>query len=241
MPLEGTVSDESPRRAVNRLIEGLPHKDRHRVLARGEPVELTLGAILCEPDQRYRHVYFPLTGYISLVAMSSGHQPLEMGMIGDEGMLGVTLVLGIGAAPLRGVVQGSGTTLRMSTSQLPRGLRDSPSLCDTLNRYLYVLTAQLSQSVTCTRFHEVAARLARWLLMTHDRVDADHFHLTHQFLADMLGVRRSAVTIAAGALRYRKLIRYVRGEISILSREGLEDASCECYKAEVDDYARPFI
>jgi CRP-like cAMP-binding protein len=129
----------------------------------------------------------------------------------------------------------------MSTSQLRRGLRESPSLRGTLNRYLYVLTAQLSQSVTCTRFHEVEARLARWLLMTHDRAHADHFHLTHQFLADMLGVRRSAVTIAAGTLRNRKLIRYVRGEINILSREGLEAASCECYKAEVDDYARQFI
>jgi CRP-like cAMP-binding protein len=236
--LESAVSVESPAPVVNRLIDGLPRRERHRVLARAEPVDLSFGAILCEPDQRYPHVYFPLTGFISLVTTVDGHEPLEMGMIGNEGMLGVTMVLGIGAAPLRGVVQGAGTALRMTVPQLRRELRDCPGLLRALNRYLYVLMAQLTQTATCSRFHEVEARLARWLLMTHDRAHADHFHLTHQFLADMLGVRRSAVTIAAGALRKRKLIRYVRGEISILSRVGLEDASCECYEAVVDDYTR---
>lgn len=234
------MSVESPGRVVNRLLECMPRKERQRMLARGEPVDLSFGTILCEPDQRYRHVYFPLTGFISVVAKVGGHQPLEMGMIGNEGMLGVTLVLGIGVAPLRGVVQGSGSALRMTVAQLRRGLRDSPSLLRVLNRYLYVLMAQLSQTTICTRFHEVEARLARWLLMTHDRAHAGHFHLTHEFLADMLGVRRSAVTIAAGALRERKLISYVRGEIRVLSRQGLEAASCECYRAGVDDYTRVF-
>jgi CRP-like cAMP-binding protein len=231
MPLESAVSVELPERAVNHLLEGLPRKDRHRILAQGEPVNLDFGAILCEPDQCYRHVYFPLTGIISLVATVGEHQPLEMGMIGNEGMLGVTLVLGVGVAPLRGVVQGPGTALRMSVPQLRRGLRDCPALLRTLHRYLYALMGQLSRTTACTRFHEVEPRLARWLLMTHDRAHADHFHLTHQLLADMLGVRRSAVTIAAGALRRKKLIRYVRGEIRILSRKGLEAASCECYTA----------
>jgi CRP-like cAMP-binding protein len=225
---------------VNRLLEGMPRKERQRMLARGEAVNLTFGSILCEPEQLYRHVYFPLSGYISVVAKVGGHQSLEMGMIGNEGMLGVTLVLGIGAAPLRGVVQGSGTALRMTVPHLRRGLRDSPGLLRVLNRYLYVLMTQLSQTTICTRFHEVEARLARWLLMTHDRAHADHFHLTHEFLAEMLGVRRSAVTIAAGALRERRLIRYVRGDISVLSRQGLEAASCECYKVGVDDYTRLF-
>lgn len=211
------------------------------MLARGQPVDLTFGDILCERDQRYRHVYFPLTGLISLVTTLGDHQPLEMGMIGNEGMLGVTLVLGIGAAPLRGVVQGSGSALRMTVAQLRRGLRDNPGLLRTLNRYLYVLMAQLAQTTACNRFHEVESRLARWLLMTHDRVQGDQFRLTHQFLANMLGVRRSAVTIAAGTLRKRKLIGYVRGEITITSRRGLEDASCECYEAAAGDFARSAV
>lgn len=227
-------------RVVNRLIEGLPRKERNQLLSHCMPVELIFGATLCEPDQLFRHVYFPLTGFISLVATSDGHQPLEIGLIGNEGMLGMTLALGVNAIPLRGVVQGAGTALRMSASQLRRGLRDSPVLLRTLNRYLYAVMAQLSQSAVCTRFHEIEPRLARWLLLTHDRAHADHFHLTHQFLADMLGVQRSAVTIAAGALQSRKLIHYTRGEISILSRKGLEAASCECYSAVIEDYAKLF-
>jgi CRP-like cAMP-binding protein len=138
------------------------------------------------------------------------------------------------------VVQGSGTALQMTTLQLRRELRDNLSLRLTLKRYLFVLIAQLSQSAACTRFHEVDARLARWLLMTHDRAHADQFHLTHQYLADMLGVQRSAVTIAAGSMQKRKLIRYVRGDIRILDRRGLEAASCECYDAVIEDYARLF-
>lgn len=225
---------------TNRLIDGLPRKERARILQQCEPVDLVFGTILCEPDQPFRHVYFPLQGFISLLAPMRGHQPLEMGLIGSEGMLGATLVLGVEAVPLRGLVQGNGSALRMSAAQLKRELRDSPALLRRLNRYLYVLMAQLSQTAACTRFHEVEARLVRWLLMTHDRAHADHFHLTHKFLADMLGVRRSGVTIAAGDLQHRGLIRYTRGEINILDRKGLEAASCECYAAVVQDYEQVF-
>lgn len=228
---------ESPAPAVNRLIERLPRKERRGLLARGEPVDLTFGETLCEQEHRYRHVYFPLTGFISLVATVRGHQPLEIGMIGNEGMLGATLAFGIDTAPLRGVVQGTGIALRLTAPQFRCGLRDGPGLLRVLNRYLYVLMAQLSQMVACTRFHGVEVRLARWLLMTRDRAHADHFYLTHQFLADMLGVRRSAVTIAAGALQERELIHYIRGNITILSRRGLEAASCECYGTAASDYA----
>ena len=225
---------------VNHLIEELPRAARDRILKLCEPVELEFGTIVCEADQRLRHVYFPLTGYISLVAKVGLHPPLEIGLIGNEGMLGATLALNVNAADLRGIVQGPGTALRMTATQFQRELRSSSALRRVLKRYVYVLLAQLSQSAACGRFHAIRARLARWLLMTHDRAHADHFRLTHQYLADMLGVQRSAITIAAGALQRKKLIRYKRGAIFIVSRRGLEAASCECYQAALDDHSRMF-
>ena len=225
---------------VNHLLNELPRIDRHRTLARCESVDLVVGATLCETDEPLRHVYFPLSGFISLVTKVGDHRPLELGLVGSEGMLGATLVLGVNTAPQRAVVQGSGIALRMSKQELAGELRENPYLARSLNRYLYVWIAELSQSTACARFHDVEARLSRWLLTTHDRAAADHFCLTHEFLADMLGVRRSAITIAAGGLRRRRLIQYVRGEIRILDRRGLEAASCECYGAGRAQYTRTF-
>ncbi len=225
---------------VNRLLQGLQTKDCARIMERCEPVELVFGDILCEPSQAFRHVYFPRTGFISRVTTLGGHQPLEMGLIGNEGMLGVTLVLGINAAPMRAVVQGAGAALRMTAAQFRRELRQSPGLLRVLNRYLYVLVTQFAQLAACAYFHEIEPRLACWLLMTHDRAHADHFHLTQAFLAGMLGVRRSGVTIAAGALQSREIIHYTRGEIHILDRKGLEAASCGCYSAQIENYERIF-
>jgi CRP-like cAMP-binding protein len=225
---------------VNRLLEGLPRGARDKVLALCEPVDLKFGALLCEANEPLRHVYFPLTGFISLVALVKHHPPLEIGLIGNEGMLGATLALDVAGARLRGIVQGSGNALRMTAPQLRRLLRNSGALRRTLNHYLFVLLAQQSRSIACSRFHEIKSRLARWLLMTHDRAHADHFHLTHQYLADMLGVQRSAVTIAAGTLQRNKVIRYVRGDIFVLDRRALEAASCECYRAVIEDHQRQF-
>ena len=224
----------------NRLLEGLPRKERDRILRRCESVELTFGTILCEPGAPYRHIYFPVTGFISTVATLDTHQPLEIRLIGNEGMLGATLALGVNAVPLRALVQGTGAAWRMSAALFQRSMRDCPALPRMLRRYLYVLVAQLSQGNGCNRFHDVEARLARWLLLTHDRAHADHFHLTHEFLADMLGVRRSGITIAAGALQRSALIGYTRGAIRILDRKGLEARSCECYAAGLKDYALQF-
>jgi CRP-like cAMP-binding protein len=235
---ESRVSAAVEGSGINRLLDELPRKDRQRAVERCEYVDLVLGATLCETDEPLRHVYFPVNGFISLVTKVGGHKPLELGLIGSEGMLGVTAVLGVDSAPQRAIVQGAGTALRMSKPQLDLELRKSPHLTRSLNRYLYGWVVQLSQNTACNRFHEVEARLARWLLMTHDRAHADHFHLTHEFLADMLGVRRSAVTIAAGELRRRRLIQYVRGEIRILDRGGLESTSCECYDAVRSHCAR---
>jgi CRP-like cAMP-binding protein len=226
--------------AVNRLLEELPRNTRGRFLRQCAQVSLDFGAVLCESDRSYRHVYFPLSGFISLVAAVGDHPPLEIALIGNEGMLGATLVLGIPQARLQGVVQGTGTALRMPATRFRRELRSSPALRKLMGRYLYVVLTQLSRSTVCTRFHQAEPRLARWLLLTHDRAHADQFHLTHQYLAGMLGLRRSAVTIAAGTLQRRKLIRYSRGKIEVLDRSGLEAACCDCYEAAIADYRRMF-
>lgn len=234
------MSVKAPLHILSLLIEGLPVKQRKQLLESCEPVDLVFGNVLHEANQPIRHVYFPLSGFISLVTTLDGHQPLEMGLIGNEGMLGATLALGIGLAPMRAVVQGSGSALRISSQLFKQELLSSPALLRSLKRYLYVVLAQLSQSAACTHFHAIEPRLARWLLMTHDRAHADHFHLTHEFLADMLGVRRSGVSIAAAALQARGLISYSRGEINILDRVGLERAACECYAALQADYRAQF-
>jgi CRP-like cAMP-binding protein len=224
-----TMPTAPPLPLANLLLGKLPKRESHKLIAQCETVELTFGNILCERGDRFDYVYFPLSGFISLVSQIEGHPPLEMGLIGNEGMLGVMLALGIDRVPLRGVVQGPGEALRMSAGNFRKALNDSQALSRSVFRYLYSTYTQVTQTATCNRFHEVEARLSRWLLMTHDRAHCDHFHLTHHFLADMLGVQRSAVTIAAGALQHRGLIHYSRGEINILDRKGLEASSCECY------------
>jgi CRP-like cAMP-binding protein len=224
----------------NRLIAGLPRRERKRILDSCEKLDLAFGDIVSERNKSVAYVYFPLTCFISLVATLKGHPPLEMGLIGNEGMLGATVILGVNVAPLRAVVQGAGTALRINTVDFRLILGEGKALPRTINRYLYVMLAQLSQTAACNHFHEIEPRLARWLLMTHDRAHADHFHLTHEFLADMLGVRRSGITVAAGALQAKNLIGYTRGEISILDRTGLEAAACECYEVVNRDYQQLF-
>lgn len=199
-------------------------------------IELTFGDVLFETGQATRYVYFPLNGFISQLTLLDGRQSLEMALIGNEGMVGGTLLLGVPSAPMRAIVQGSGYVLRMKAADLKRELIECVQFHKILNRYLYVTLRQLPQMAACTHFHEIEPRLARWLLMTHDRSFSDSFHLTHQFLASMLGVRRSGVTIAAGALQLKKLIDYRRGEITILNRRGLEKASCTCYRTLINDY-----
>jgi CRP-like cAMP-binding protein len=225
---------------LSHLIEGLPSRQRQQLLSRCESVDLVFGNVLHEANQPIRHVYFPLSGFISQVTALPGHLPLEMGLIGNEGVLGASLALGVSRAPMRAVVQGSGSALRISSGVFKQELRKSPALLRSLKRYLYVLMAQLSQSTACIHFHAIEPRLARWLLLTHDCAHADHFHLTHEFLAGMLGVRRSSVSIAAAALQARGLISYKRGEIKILDRVGLEQAACECYAVLVADYRAQF-
>jgi CRP-like cAMP-binding protein len=222
----------------NALLAAMPRKDSQRFLAGCEPVELAFAEVLTEPGERIRHVYFPMASCISVVKRINTHACLEVGLIGNEGMLGITLVLGVDVAPLRAVVQGKGTSLRMRAVAFRRELAQSPALQNRLKKYLYVILAQRAQTAACARFHVVEARLARWLLMTLDRSQSNTFHVTHEVLAQMLGVRRVGVTTAATALQNRKLIRYSRGDVTVLDRSGLEDAACVCYAANKTSYAR---
>lgn len=228
-----------PRAAeANRLLAALGRRDLRRVLAASEVVAIAFAEELYVPGAPISHVYFPTQGFISLIMPVDATASIEVGLVGSEGMFGIPLALGVDESPVRAVVQGAGFAVRMPAARFLRELARIRALRSGMERYAYVHLTQLAQTAACTRFHVVEARLARWLLMTQDRAHAESFHVTQAFLALMLGVRRVGVTKAAGALQRRGLIRYARGDITVVDRRGLKSAACGCYRADLDAYQR---
>ncbi len=185
-------------------------------------------------------MYFPIDGFISLVAVVPGKPGVEVGMVGREGMLGSQLALGVSQSPLHAVVQGAGSALRIGKVAFRAELVQNPPLQRAIDKYIAVVMAQLATSAVCLRFHEIGPRLARWLLMSQDRAHSDTFEMTHEFLSYMLGVRRVGITVAAGGLQRSGLIEYRRGVLTVLDRPGLRKAACGCYALDQLAYAQQF-
>ena len=225
---------------TNQLISALPAKERSRLVASCDEVDLEFADVLGDSGEQIRHVYFPLDAFVSLVTPIEQAAVLEVGMVGNEGMHGISLALGVNIWPLHSIVQRGGSALRMSAAAFIREHNRSLPLQRTLDHYVYVLMRQLAQSAVCTRFHVVEARLARWLLMTQDRAHSPTFDVTHKVLALMLGVRRTGVSEAANSLQKRNLIAYHRGRVTVLNRSSLKVVSCTCYSEDKRSYAQLF-
>ncbi|HKH92825.1 MAG TPA: Crp/Fnr family transcriptional regulator [Gemmatimonadaceae bacterium] len=212
----------------NRLLAALAPGELESLIPALESMPLVAGMPIYEPNQTISHVYFPISGIISMVSeMQEG--TVEVGAVGSEGMTGLPLVLKARTMPSRAFVQVPGHAYRMRETDLFRAMGESPRFERLLYRYVLALFDQTAQHAACNRLHALEERCARWLLMTHDRVDGDVLPLKHQFLAQMLGVHRPAVTLAAGALQKAGVIRYSRGKVTVLDRGALESASCACY------------
>ena len=221
----------------NHLLAALPRKDYKKLLPFLEPVKLTYEEVLYEAHAPIRHVYFPMDCFVSMLTTVESQRAAEVGLIGSEGMVGLPVALGVAVSPFRALVQGGGTAMRMKLTDFRREFGANTALRRELFLFTHLLMIQIAQTAACNRFHPVAQRMARWLLMTHDRVNSSEFRITQEFLALMLGVQRAGVSVAGGSLQKRKLIAYRRGTVTILDQRGLAAAACGCYKTVKDIYA----
>ncbi len=222
----------------NKLLAKLPREELEVVSPDLDPVQLPLKMVLHEPFESIEHVYFVERGVVSMVNEPESGDIIEFATIGPEGMVGFPILLGTSSVPSRAIAQIPGDALRMRAPDLERALPRTPTLHKLLMRYLMALLNQVAQSTSCNRLHEVQERCARWLLQTHDRIEGDTFPLTQEFLSQMLGVHRPTVTLAAAMLQKAGLIDYTRGKIRIADRQGLEAASCSCYRLIRSEYDR---
>jgi len=233
------VPNESrPPPIQNQLLAALPGNVYKRLMPHLESVPLPFMEILYESGEVIKHVYFPNEGLISLLVVMGDKTPREVGLIGNEGMLGTTVALGMNATPIRALIQMPGSAMRLKTQAFRGELKRGGAFQNVLQRYSHALFTLVSQSAACISLHAVDKRLSRWLLMTHDRAPGDEFEMKHEFMAMMLGVTRSVVTRAAGSLQKEKMISYTRGRVTILDRRRLEASACECHAVVKAEYSR---
>ncbi len=221
----GSAQNGSP---MNHLLEALPADERTQLMSHLRPAHLIVKTVLFDPGQPIESVYFPVDGVVSLVTPLADGNIVEVATIGNEGIVGVPLVAG-GSLAVRAISQVGGRSFRMDARTFATEFERLDNFRSLVQRYIQALFGQISQAAACNRLHSNEERLSRWLLMSRDRVGTDTFPITHEFLGQMLGSRRATVTLSAGLLQAAGLIRYHRGRVTIVDREGLESVSCECY------------
>lgn len=229
---------ETNQPAENRLLAALPRAEYERLRPKLEPVSFTLGEVIYEFGGQLHYVYFPINSIVSLLYTMENGTSAEMGLTGHDGVVGIALFMGGDTMPNRAVVQSAGTAWRMKAKALQDEFALGGKFQQLLLRYTQALITQISQTAVCNRLHSVDQQLCRWLLLSHDRVDSNQLIMTQELIADMLGVRREGVTVAAGRLQDAGAISYVRGRITILDRQKLEATVCECYRVVKDEFDR---
>ena len=232
------MSENSPKTIINKILAALPTSEYKRIAPHLEPISFLGGEIVHEPGEKINTVYFPNQAMISLVSIMNDGSTTETGLIGNEGIVGLPVILGGDTTTSRSIIQIPGTAMKMSADLLKREFNRGEKLQKLLLLYTQALLTQVSQSAACNRQHTIEERLARWLLSVQDCVLSDELPLTQEFIANMLGTRRSGVTVAAGMLQQAGMIRYNRGRITILNQQDLEETACECYRLIQSEFIR---
>ena len=223
-------------RPANKILTALPHDEFERLRPKLRDVSFNIGYIVYRPEDQINSIYFINSGIISWLATLEDGNTVEAGVIGPEGLAGVSVLLGASSTPNQGLAQSEVQASRISAQDLITEFRKNGKLNELILRFVHSMFTQVAQTAACNRMHTLDQRLARWLLMTHDRTDGDHVPLTQEFLSRMLGVRRAGVSVAANSLRQQRVIDYHRGDIRIIDREGVEKVSCECYEIVKQEY-----
>jgi CRP-like cAMP-binding protein len=233
-----SVTKHNDNARMNHLLAALPVDEFARLAPDLEPVSLPFGKVIYESGEQLEYIYFPTTAIISLLYIMENGSTAEIGMAGNDGLVGVALFMGGSTTPSRAVVQSAGNAFRLRAKTLQTVFGSAGLFQKILLRYTQALMTQISQTAVCNRLHSVEQQLCRWLLVNYDLLQTNKLTMTHDLIANMLGVRREGVSIAAGHLQKQGLIKYVRGTITILDRRGLESAACECYQVVKDEYDR---